>query len=173
MSIDVVMCFGAQAHPYRAAVAKAVRLVPSAAGALLVGCDVGVRDSARTLLLRVRLADRPGAAAVVERLTYWSARAHGFAVPLREDLAGASDAVADALRASDTLALAVPGDALPDVLDRALDALWPIEDGAGDAPRLDDGETCPPRTAARRASRRPTRPSPGAPTPSTSPIAMP
>src|SRR5512140_2356135 len=40
MSLDVVMCFGVQARPYRAAVARAVRSVPGLAGGLLEGCDV-------------------------------------------------------------------------------------------------------------------------------------
>jgi hypothetical protein len=169
MSIDVVMCFGVQARPYRTAVAKAVRLVPSAAGGLLEGCDVGVRTPARALLLRVHLTECSDTAAVVERLAYWSARAHGFAVALRGDLAGASDAVADALQASDALDVAVDRAQLPDVLDRALASLWPHGRCAKGAWRLHEPDTCPPRTAARRASRPPRRHSPGDRLPSRSP----
>jgi hypothetical protein len=161
MSIDVVMCFGVQARPYRAAVARAVRSVPGVAGALLEGCDVGVRSPARALLLRVHLAEGPDAATVVDRLAYWSARAHGFAVALRGDLAGASDAVADALRASDPLAVAVGGGELPGVLDRALASVWPKGPCAGGASPLHAAEPCAPRTTGRRASRPPRRHSPG------------
>lgn len=171
MSIEVVMCFGAHARPYRAAVAKAVRLVPSAAGGLLEGCDVGVRTPARALLLRVRLAECSDTAAVVERLAYWSARAHGFAVALHGGLEGAAAAVADALQASDPLEVSVCRDDLPGVLDRALASLWPHGRCAAGAWRLHTPETCPPRKAGRRASRPPRRHSPGAQLPSRSPTA--
>lgn len=125
MSIEVVMCFGVQSRRRRAAVARAVRAVAGVAGGLLEGCDVGVRRPARSLLLRVRLTEGPDAASVVDRLADRSARAHGFAVAMRGELAGAADAVADALRESDALEVAVDGAALPRVLDRALDSLWP------------------------------------------------
>lgn len=168
MSIDVVMCFGLHARPYLSAVARAVRSVPDLAGGLLEGCDVGVRSPARALILRVRLADGPGAAAVVDRLAFRSARAHGFAVALRGDLAGASTAVADALQASDRLEVAVHGDALPGALDRALVSLW-TSGRCADAPRpLQDRDACARRTAGRRASRRPRRHSPGGRSPSRS-----
>jgi hypothetical protein len=169
MSLDVVMCFGVQARPYRAAVARAVRLVPSVAGGILEGCDVGVRTPARALLLRVHLTECSDTAAVVDRLAYWSARAHGFAVALRGDLAGASASVADALQASDPLEVAVGRAELPAVLDRALASLWPHGRSAAGAWRLHDPATCPPRTAGPRASRRPRKHSPGESIPSRSP----
>lgn len=172
MSLEVVMCFGVQARPYGAAVARAVRSLPGLAGALLQDCDVGVRLPARALLVRVRLCDAPGAGAVVDQLARWSARAHGFAVALRGDLAAASGAVADALRDSDTLALAVGRDEIKGVLERALAALWPRERCAGAAPRLDDGGACASRTAGRLASRRPRRHSPVELVPSRSPTVM-
>ncbi len=161
MSVDVVMCFGSQARPYRAAVARAVHAVSGVAGELLEGCDVGVRTPVRALILRVRLCDGPATAEVVDRLAYWSARAHGFAVALRGELERASCAVADALQASDRLEVAVPAADLPDALDRALDSLWPYGGlCAASGRRLHDRGACAPRLAARHASRRPRRHSP-------------
>ena len=171
MSVYVVMCFGSQARPYRAAVARAVHAVADVAGALLEGCDVGVRAPARALLLRVRLTDGPETARVVDRLAFWSARAHGFAVALRGELERATPAIADALQASDPLEVKVAADALPEALDRALASLWPSGPCAAGPRRLSDRDPCAPRLAARRASRRPRRHSPGGLHPSRSPTA--
>jgi hypothetical protein len=172
MSIDVVMCFGVHAFPYQAAVARAVRFVPSLAGRLLVSCDVGVRMPARALLLRVRLSEGPGAASVVDRLAYWSARAHGFAVALRGDLAGASDAVTDALQASDDLEVAVNGLDLPRVLDRALASLWPHGPCASGPARLHERSSCASTTARPSTSRHPRSHSLAAGFPSRSPTGI-
>lgn len=173
MSLDVVMCFGVHARKHRTAVSKAIRSVAGLPGALVEGCDVGVRTPARALLLRVRLRDGAAAAAVVEQLASSSAAARGFAVALRGELAGVSEAVADTLQASDSLAVAVPRTELPRIVSRALDLVWPRPRCAGRRHRLENRVPCPPAKARRRASRHPRRRSPDAPHLSSSPAAMP
>lgn len=173
MSLDVVMCFGVHARKHRIAVSRAIRSVAGLPGGLVEGCDVGVRTPARALLLRVRLRDGAAAAAIVEQLASSSAAARGFAVALRGELAGASDAVADTLQASDNLAVSVPRAALPRVVSRALDLVWPRPRCASRPRRLKERAPCPPAKARRRASRHPTRRSPDALHLSSSPAAMP
>jgi hypothetical protein len=173
MSVDVVMCFGFQARKRRSAVSKAVRSVAGLPGGLVEGCDVGASKPARALLLRVRLREGPAAATIVDRLASSSAAAGGFAVALRGELAGATNAVADTLQASDALTVAVRGAELPGVVARALELVWPQAGGAGRPAALDHRAPCPPTPESRRASRRPRRRSPGAPSPSTPAHAMP
>jgi hypothetical protein len=166
MSLDVIMCFGVHARCHRTAVAKAVQSVAGLPGALVEGCDVGVRVPARALLLRVRLREGAAAAAIVERLAATSAAARGFAVALRGELAGVSSAVADTLQSSDTLAVSVGSTELAGVVARALDAVWPRTRCAERPRRLRERATCAPPKAARRDSRRPRRRSPDALPPS-------
>jgi hypothetical protein len=173
MSLDVVMCFGFQARAHRTAVARVVRSVAGLPGALVEGCDVGVRTPARALLLRVRLREGAAAGAILDRLATSSAAARGFAVALRGELAGASDAVADTLQASDNLAIAVDRSELPGVVSRALDLVWPAPRCAARPRRLKDRAPCPPSLAGRRASRHPTRRSPAVPHRSSPAAAMP
>lgn len=132
MSIEVVMSFGGVQRA-EADVERTVRLVPVLTAGLLRSCDVAARPGARSLLLRLCLAAGPATAPAIDRLRFWSARAHGVAIALGSNVEPAEGAVAAALEGSDLLERGVSPEELPRTLDRALAALWPA------APRVEVG----------------------------------